>query len=183
MNRAVVASVIAGLAALSTAGLCAAHGVVGPSIVVPIDYVLPGEEFPVIAADFGSEVNVRFEIVASGRAIELGSATAGPDGHFATNFQVPSEVQFGQAELVANSDDGTQASIPLQVGPADPSVLPGQKPEAWQDPAVILLASILVGGAAILGWTALRATRRDRATVAKVTPRRGQSTRRKTRRG
>lgn len=183
MYRAMFASALAAMAVLTTAALCVAHGALGPYIVVPIDYVLPGQEFPVIAADFGSDANVRFEVVAAGRAIELGSATAGPDGHFETNFQLPSEVQFGQAELVANSDDGTQASIPLQVGPLDTSVLPGQRPEAWQDPSVLLLAAGLAGGALLLGWTALRASRRERVTVAKPATAGGRATRRKARRG
>src|SRR4029079_6876790 len=78
----------------------AAHGGASPSLVVTVDHVDPGTEVAIIAADFGSDSRVVFEMVSPARSTELGNAMAGADGHFRARLPVPAHYPHRRAQPV-----------------------------------------------------------------------------------
>jgi len=150
-----VAAVCLLIAALGAPVSAFGHGGGAPSLVVPVDYIGPGLPFPIIAADLGADAVVDLRMVRSDRTADLGTVTAGPDGHFEAYMTLPEDYPTGAAQLVAVGDDGSQASLDLVIG--QKRVIQNNSPAAWwQDPSVLLLAGI-VGAAIVLGsWALLR---------------------------
>jgi len=143
-----------------------AHGGGGASLIVPIDHINPGEGFPVIAADFGPQSAVTFSIVATERSAALGSATAGPDGHFDAHFDLPADFPLGYADLVARADDGSQTDVYVLVGPATNATPPRPRRVSWwQDPSVLLLGLVVLVGSVVTAAALVQARRRERATA------------------
>jgi hypothetical protein len=136
-----------------------AHEGGAASVIVPADHINPGEVFFLIASDFGSDAVVQFSIVSGGTTIALGSATAGPDGHFETNLELPSGFPTGVAELVALGDDGTRTTTQVQVGPRTPPAEPAPDTAFWQDPLLWLAATSIVGGGLVASWLVVRPRR------------------------
>lgn len=161
--------------------MAAAHSGGTPTLIVPVDHVNPGEQFPVIGADLGSDAEITLRLVQGDRSVELGTVVAGPDGHFETQLRLPADFPPGYAELVASGDDGSRTSTYLLSGPrTDSTPAPPNQPQWWQDPAVILLAGGLGGGAALLAWMMLRSARHECAAVTAAAIPRRQPARRKT---
>ncbi|MDP8903992.1 MAG: hypothetical protein M3N29_01520 [Chloroflexota bacterium] len=138
-------------------------------IQVPLDHVMPGQTFPVIAADVGAGATVSVRIVQGEREAQLGSVTADPDGHFQTSFQLPADFPHGYAQLIATADDGSEVSTYVLVGPREQ--VTGEAPrsaaasEWWLDPSVLILAGMVgVAGLALFAVT-IRSARRERAAA------------------
>jgi hypothetical protein len=168
-----------GLSALASA-VAGAHGVDEPTLVVPLDFVMPGEMVPVIGADLGSDADLTITLVQGVRTAELGTITAGPDGHFSTSMQVPADYPNGYSQLIADGNDGSQASTWILVGPRTTTTpaRPGAT-EWWQDPALWLISGLLAGGGIALAVTAFK-SRQPEKVAARAT---SQRVRRKSRRG
>jgi hypothetical protein len=149
------------LACLCLAGLLGAGGAVAhsggePYIIVPVDHILPGQTFDVIAADMGPDAEVRFEISTEQRVVPLATATAGPDGHFQTTLSLPSDFPTGYAELLAVGNDGSRASTWVLVGLRTESTpAPPGASAWWTDPSVLLLGAFLMGALAVVGYLLL----------------------------
>lgn len=138
-----------------------AHGAGLPWIHVPADFVMPGEEFTVIAADLGPQVQVTLQVVRGEDLVPIGTAQADPLGHFEATLELPTDFPHGYVELVALGTDGSEATTWILVGPptettAAPAVQPATRPDALSDPSVLLLGAGLLGGAAALGLAVLR---------------------------
>jgi hypothetical protein len=127
------------------------------TVIVPVDAIFPGQSFPVIGAEFGSDLTVRFELQSSQQSVALGTVVAGPDGHFSTNFEVPVDFPYGYAEVVGIDDAGTRAAVEVHVGAIDPAeVRPSKASDWWQDPSVLVLGGVLVVLAVAVVWVLLR---------------------------
>jgi hypothetical protein len=94
----------------------AAHPGGEPFIHVPLDHIIPGEAFPIVAADLGPEAHVTMRLTLGDVSADLGVATAGPDGHFRATLTLPPTFPLGYAQLTASSDDGSAASTWVRVG-------------------------------------------------------------------
>jgi hypothetical protein len=89
------------------------------------------------------------------RTADLGTVTAGPDGHFETYGTLPEDYPTGAAELVALGDDGSEASLDLVIG--EKRVIENNaRAPWWQDPSVLLLAGIVGGTVLFVGWALVR---------------------------
>lgn len=128
------------------------------TVFVPLEYVDPGQSFPVIGADLGVDAGVTFRLVREDRTVELGRVSAGLDGHLQSTFDLPADFPLGYAELVATSDDGSRASTWILVGPrTDATLAPPNRPAIWQDPAVWLIGGMVAAGLPD-NWTRTGAT-------------------------
>jgi hypothetical protein len=157
------------LLALGLPTATAAHFGGAASIIVPLDHINPGEPFPVIAADLGAGAGVSFQLQRTDRTLDLGRVTAGPDGHFQSTFDLPADFPLGYVELVAASDDGSQASTWILVGSRTASTpAPPNQTQWWQDPATMLVAVLVIGVLIALAWAFIRSRRRERAMAASV---------------
>jgi hypothetical protein len=133
-----------------------------PFLHVPADHLVPGQSFPVVAADLGPNTTVTFTLAAPGGELTLGTAVAGPDGHFETTLVLPATVPAGYLQLVALTADGTSANTWLRVGAGSDAAIPS--PGAifeWLDPSLIALVAIALIVAVVM---VLRA-RRTRPTA------------------
>jgi hypothetical protein len=146
-----------------------AHSGGEATLIVPVDHVLPGEDIPVIGADLGSDATLKLELVQASRTAELGTVTAGADGHFSTNLPLPDDFPNGYAELVASGDDGSRASTWILVGPRTQTT-PASPDDTqwWQDPSIWLLSALLGGGGIALALMALRSRKQQQAVVPRV---------------
>jgi hypothetical protein len=172
VRRAVGLALLLSLIALP--GTAGAHFGGAASIIVPLDHINLGEPFPVIAADLGASAGVTFQLQRTDRTLDLGRVTAGPDGHFQSTFDLPSDFPLGYVELVAASDDGSRASTWVLVGPRTnlPPAAPNQT-QWWQDPATLLMLALVVGGLIALEWAFIRSRRRERALAPSAVRRPG----------
>lgn len=168
MNRLLTLAAVLLVTALAPPG---ARGHVGGQsyIQVPLSHVMPGQTFTIIAADLGSNATISMRLVQGERELDLGAEIAQPDGHFETTRQLPTDFPHGYAQLIAVSDDGSEVSTWVLVGPAENAPpLPGGtgSGEWWLDASVLILAGMLVVGVIALAVVAVRGTRRDRAIAA-----------------
>jgi hypothetical protein len=147
-SRLLAGLVVIGLA-LPTSTLAHAGG--EPFLHVPVDRVIQGDAFTVIAADLGPNALVALEISSSGEVFPLGEVVAQPDGHFTATFVMPPGIADGYAELWARSDDGVQAMLWVLVGDGADTGAPGSP----SLPILALAAAWAVGLAAI-GFVFLR---------------------------
>lgn len=135
----------------------AAHESGRVTVIVPVDAIFPGQTFPVIGADFGSDLTVRFDLQSPQRSVALGTVVAGPDGHFSTDFQVPVDFPYGYAEVVGIDDAGTRAAVEVHVGAIDPAeVRPSKASDWWRDPSILVLGGVLGALAVAVVWLLLR---------------------------
>jgi len=147
----------------AAAGVAQAHFGNPASITVTLDHVNPGDTFPVVAADFPAGQTVKFQLAVGNRTDQLGSAVAGPDGHFNATFTAPTDFPTGWADLYAVSQDGTQSAISVLVGPRTASTPPApNRPTLAQDPAVLLLVGTLGLGVLVIAFTVIREARKAR---------------------
>ena len=160
--------VLSFLLALLVPALASAHGGGGASVIVPADHINPGQVFSLIAVDFGSDSVVRFKITTGDRTVDLGNWTAGPDGHFEANLDLPADFPFGWADLVATGEDGSSTTTHVLVGPISDTTpsRPGRIAPWWQDPSVWLLGAFMVGAALVLVWVVYRSRPRSHPVMA-----------------
>lgn len=152
-----MAVLVATVAALTASGSASAHLGGEALIIVPLDHVMPGQPFDVIAADMGNDATVSFKMARDDIDVPLDNATAGPDGHFQTTLTLPATFPNGYAELIASATDGSQASTWVLVGERTSSTPPPPNQAAWwTDPSVLVLIVILVGAVGTLSWLLLR---------------------------
>ncbi len=134
-----------------------------PLLVIPVDHIVPGETFPVVAADLGPESAVTIEIATADGVVPLGTVTTGPDGHFQTVLVMPSAVDEGYLLISARAADGSEASTWVRIGQAgeSPAATPSSNPGFWVDPSLLLL----IGGAALAVAAWFVRSRRTRSSV------------------
>jgi len=164
MNRLLACAAL--LVAVAMAPAAALAHIGGESfIAVPISHVMPGETFPIVAADLGSGATISLRLVQGDHETDLGVEVAAPDGHFQTTRFLPADFPHGYAQLIANSDDGSEVSTFVLVGPLEnaPPLPGGSTGEWWLDPSVLILAAILATGTVALAMVALRSARRPPA--------------------
>jgi len=141
-----------------------AHGNASPTLIVTVEHVDPGTSVPIIAADFGSDSLVQFKIVAGGKSVELGHQSAGPDGHFSSSFDIPTDFPLGWAEIVGTGDDGSSTSTQVLIGPTSGAPpRPNRVVPWWQDPSIWLLGAFVIGAVLVLVWVAFRSRSKQAA--------------------
>ena len=149
---------IAGLATVAFA-----HGGGSPSLLVPLDHVVPGESFEVQADDFEAAVNLRISVTRDATTLDLGDAVTDTDGHVTVVGVLPAAYPVGYAEVTAAGDDGSHASAWIRVDDStyvSPAMAPngGPRLQGW----VWLLAGAAITIAS-LGGLAVVALRRNRS--------------------
>jgi len=157
----------AAFAAAALPATALAHPGGQPFIHVPADHVVPGEWFPVVAADLGPDSTVTIEVATDVGVVPLGAVIAGPDGHFETTILMPSTVPQGYLQISARSDDGSVATVWVQVANGAPSTGPPASAAGgglWIDPSLLLLLGL--GAVAVAAWLI-----RSRRTSPPVRPR------------
>jgi hypothetical protein len=136
------------LIGLVSAGGASAHFGGGAYLVVPADYINPGEPFEVVAVDLTPNASVSLTMTTDDRIASLGDAISDAYGHFTTTLPLPADFPAGYAQLFARAQDGTSASTWVLVGARTAATPPPPgTPPWWADPSVIVLL-VLVGGAA-----------------------------------
>jgi hypothetical protein len=146
---------------IASVGVAQAHFGNPASITVTLDHIDPGATFPVVAADFPAGQTVNFQLARDTRSDQLGSAIAGPDGHFSATFAVPADFPAGWADLYAVSQDGTQSAISVMVGPRTASTPSApSRLSLGQDPAVLLLVGTLGLGVLVIAYSVIRRARK-----------------------
>jgi hypothetical protein len=149
------------LIGLVSAGGASAHFGGSAYLVVPADYINPGETFEVVAVDLTPNTTVALTLTRDDRSVSLGDATSDEYGHFTTTLPLPADFPAGYAQLFAVAPDGTSASTWMLVGARTAATPPPPgTPPWWADPSVIVLL-VLVGGAmAALAYLLLRPRRK-----------------------
>jgi hypothetical protein len=124
-----------------------AHFGASAYLFVVEDSVMPGATFTLVASDVSPAASVSFELLRGEYAADLGTITAGPDGHFQTSLTMPEDAPNGYVELIGRSPDGTSASTFVLVGPRTPET--GSPPAVARpggiDPSLIVLGILLIG--------------------------------------
>ncbi len=143
--RIAVLGILAWILVLPSLALAHAGG--APFIDVPLDHVTAGTSFPVVGADLGPRLLVDLSMSLAGRTADLGTATAGPDGHFETTCNLPADFPDGYGSLTATADDGTIAQAYVLIGArtegSPPS--PGSTTDWWANAPVLVAAVLIVG--------------------------------------
>jgi hypothetical protein len=150
------------LLVLSTPLPVGAHLGAQAHIAIGVDHVRQGDPFNLVVADVSPNASVSFELRRDSYSAALGSAVAGPDGHFETTLTMPTDAPTGFAELIASSPDGTRVATFLMVGPRpadDGPPPPGSSIASGLDPSVIVLAILLGGAVGAVGYLLLRPKR------------------------
>jgi len=150
-----LALVSVGLIAAPTTG-AAAHGGAAPYVLVPADFILPGQPFEVVVADIGQDAPVDFEIAKDERTDPLGTSRAAPDGHLMTDLLLPGDFPVGYAQLFANVEDVIAASTWVLVGERTSDTPPPPSTASaaawWTDPSVLVLGALVIGALGVLGY-------------------------------
>jgi hypothetical protein len=146
--RRLIAGLALAVAATASPATAVAHMGGEPFIHVPVDHIVPGESFPIVAADLGPDSLVTIELATDDGIVPLGTVTAGPDGHFETVLVLPATVPEGYMQISAQSDDGTYATVWVRVGSEAASATPPGSAGAGLpvDPSLLVLlgAAIVV---------------------------------------
>jgi hypothetical protein len=147
---AAILAVVFTAAAFPAAAL--AHQGGQPFLHVPVDHIVPGESFPVVAADLGPDSTVTIQVTTPHGSVPLGTVAAGPEGHFETVLVMPTTVPEGYLEVSARSDDGSVASVWVLVGAAASAPLTtGSTGDGlWIDRSLLLLLGVVV--LALAAW-------------------------------
>ncbi len=149
------------VAGLLLAGPVVAHGPGLPTVIVPLDHVVPGVVFETLLSDFEAGATIHITIIQGGKATELAAAITGPDGHGSATARLPAGFPFGYVELIAASSDGASAQTWIRVGDAT-YTSPGSVADGewWTDPAVLVIGAIILGATAALVHLVRRRRRR-----------------------
>lgn len=145
--RALPLALIAICSLLAPAGVLA-HGAGQPFIHVPADHIEQGRPFTVVAADLGENARVTVQLTSNDLVVPLGTTMAGPDGHFETSLVVPDSFPDGYAQLIAQADDGSRATVWVRVGEGPDLSLPAAP--LWADWRVDPLLILIVAASALL---------------------------------
>ena len=171
------------LAMFGGAGGTAAHLGGSAYIFVTQDFILPGQQFGLIAADMGEQADVTLEIVHESVVAQLGTARAASDGHFTATLSLPADFPHGYAQVIATAIDGSQTSTWVLVGERTASSPPPPDTRSWwSDPSVLVLVIFVVGAVAVAGYLLLR-PRLGRPAPATGTTLTSRTVARKRRRG
>jgi hypothetical protein len=138
-----------------------------PLLVIPMDHLVPGESFPVVAADLAPDAVVTIAIATADGDVHLGTVTSGPDGHFQTTLVLPSDIPEGYLLISARTSDGSEASTWVRIGSVAESPAPtpaGTGVDFWIDPSLLLLLGGL--GLGLAAWFI-----RSRRAGSRVRPR------------
>jgi hypothetical protein len=152
------AGLLLGLAVTAFPSAALAHTGGEPFIHVPVDHVVPGESFPVVAADLGPDATVTIELVTDAGVVPIGTVVAGPDGHFETTLVMPATAPQGYRQISATSDDGSVATVWVQIGTGA-----GSGPPSATGLAIDPSLALLLGGAAVVLAIGLVRSRRKAA--------------------
>jgi hypothetical protein len=113
---------------LATLACAAAALVAGPvpvtadgpnngNLLVPVDHVLPGEQFRITGFDIDPGITLTVRLISGARSAPLGTITVAPDGTVESTGVVPADFPLGYAELhAASTGEGTWSTAVL-VGP------------------------------------------------------------------
>ncbi|MGI8927909.1 MAG: hypothetical protein ACR2H0_00390 [Candidatus Limnocylindrales bacterium] len=157
----------------------AAHQGSSAYMLVAQDFILPGQQFELIAADIGSNAALSIEIAQAPVVAQLGTVQAAGDGHFTATFSLPSDFPGGYAQIIATASDGTETSTWVFVGQGTASTPPPPGSGSWwTDPSVLVLVGFVIGAAGVAGYLLLRPRRRRPATAAAAPTRTRVRTRR-----
>jgi len=138
-----------------------AHGAGLPTVIVPLDHVVPGVTFQVLLSDFPPGAAVHITITSAGRTTVLADATMGSDGHGEATATLPSTFPFGYVQVIAAAGDGSAADTWIRIGDStysSPGSAAGETP-IWEDPSFWILAVFVLGVVAALTLLATRARR------------------------
>jgi hypothetical protein len=126
-------------------------------MLVAQDFILPGQQFELIAADMGANAALVVEIVQAPVVARLGTVQAAGDGHFRATLSLPADFPGGYAQIIATAADGTQTSTWVLVGqPTASTPPPPGSGSWWTDPSVLVLIAFLAGAVGVVGYLLLR---------------------------
>ncbi len=101
-----------------------AHGG-GPALLLEPDRVNPGGVLTVRGEDLGADEPIKFRVVGTAGAIDVGEMTADPVGHLTVALRVPAEMPVGVYALEAYQASGIRiANAPVFV--EGPPILDGE---------------------------------------------------------
>ena len=90
-------------------------------IELPVERIAPGDELPIIGADWAARAPLEVWLQPVGQPrIRLGSVITGADGHFLAKFVIPVSVPPGPAALEVISTYGVRDTGVLMIDPAAP---------------------------------------------------------------
>jgi len=137
-------------------GVTSAHAHDGGEfgIDIPVERVAPGDDLPIIGAEWAPNSVLEVGLQPSGAGLErIGAIRTDADGHFETVVRLPARVVSGLGVIQVTSRNGVLASDVVTIDPAAPPTgadSPGldTAPNAELDPfsVVALAAAVLAMG-------------------------------------
>lgn len=97
-------------------------------IEIPVERIAPGDELPIIGADWAVGAPLEVWLQPAGQArIRLGSVMTGADGHFLTAVRIPESAPSGPAAIEVVSTYGVRDTGVVTIDPTAPrpSSMPG----------------------------------------------------------
>ena len=143
----------------ATPSLVLGHFGASAQLIVTADFILPGQEFEVVAIDLTRGAIIAFDIRREELelTVPLESTTAPQDGHFRVNMSIPADFPNGYAQLYAVAQDGTQAMTWVFVGEPTASTPPPPGTGPWYaDPSVIVLLVLALGAVGTVASALIR---------------------------
>lgn len=132
-------------------------------IEIPVERIAPGDELPIIGADWAVSSPLEVWLQPAGQArIRLGSLMTGADGHFLTAVRIPSSTPAGPAAIEVVSTYGVRDTAVVSIDPAAPrpSPLPGTTatgvPAGQIDPVPLVALAGAIGALLLLGFKTRR---------------------------
>ena len=150
---ALIAEIVTAIPAMGHAG-----GL--PTVIIPLDHVVPDESFEILLSDFAANSAIHITLVQDGKTIVLAEATTGADGHGSASATLPATFALGYVQLFAMSDDGATADTWIRVGTGT-YTSPGStaKSDWWTDPSILVFGVFILGAVAALTFLATRSRR------------------------
>jgi hypothetical protein len=137
-------------------------------IEIPVERIAPGDELPIIGADWAVRSPLEIWLQPAGQPrIRLGSVLTGADGHFLVNIGIPASVPSGPAALEVVSTYGVRDTGVVLIDPTapPPSPLAGSSSsgssEGEPDPFPLIALGGAIAALLFLGFK----TRRRRNAV------------------
>jgi hypothetical protein len=115
--RRLVAIVCAAIALFGGPAVVAADGPNNGNLLVPVDHVMPGEQFRITGFDIDPGITLTLSLIAGARSAELGQIKVALDGTVESTAVVPADFPLGYAELHAASDGEGTWSTAVLIGP------------------------------------------------------------------